>query len=591
MSDTKIINKRASRADGSASDAIEQQEPSYRGYPVKEIARRYILHEGEPEEGVRHNFYAKMVDDFRDITDNVPETLFNTLPDLGLSEEERWKICSYHTKSYKGGRTSRPFWSWLKQEGIAPASEAWQSDDGLQELLAEHEERERQRRQAEWEAEDVEEAEDKRRMEQLKKLVPHMPPVFRELCSVCPPEFIHPTVTTLLPLLGTLATRIQARYLDDTMHRTSFHSVIFGPASSGKSFAARLYKMLCRDLERHDAVSMAKTREYMEELQMKKNANEQPHDPHCPFRIQQAITSVPMILRRQQDAMGLHTITFDEEIDTMAKANKGGSYAQKSDLYRKAWDDADYEQEYMSKDTFTGRVQLHMNFLFLGTPQQMMNFYDNPENGLVSRISVAEVHGQEFGEMPVFKPLTARQQAVIDKALARFEQITYAPVEGIDGQWTVQPLVDISDKVAFMLPLLNDWLEKKRLEALEDMDKTKDMFRRRSAVKAFRLAMICTTLYDRMTDRHRKVIADFCLWFADEDCRTLCRLYEVNEATRPVKRFRNYYDLMPDIFTAANLAAVLKEDGRQTPAKQVVYYWKKYGRITKGSNGLYYKKH
>ena len=560
----------------------EQRTKEYRGHLVGEIAQQWTEHVGMPVEGERHNFYYELAKTFRHIVDNDYGVLLAQLPDFGLSLDERQKICEHTAKTNRGNKIPYKFWAWMQQQGIVPKTQK----DSRAEAKAEEFERaiaEQMERQKEEALRDD--------PEPKPAAVPTLPKVFKEFCSVCPPDFVLPTVNALLPLLGTLATRVRATYLDGVEHTTTFHTVIYADASSGKSFARRLYQRLTVDLQKHDAFSIAREQQYLEELRQKKNATQQPKDPHCPYRIQMAITSVPMILRRQQDAMGLHTITFDEEIDTMAKANKGGSYAQKSDLYRKAWDNAEYGQEYISGNTFTGRVNLFMNFLLLGTPVQMMKFYNDPENGLISRVNFCEIPAQDYALLPKWKKLSPKQEDVIDKVLRRFEQMTYEPVEDADNEWTVRPTVNVDDKLKFFMPLLSDWLERKRLEALDDMDRTKDMFRRRSAVKAFRAAMLCVAMYDTLNAAIQKVIADFCLWLADNDLRTLCSLYDVEKNRVEKKKTgpKGILDQLPDEFTREDVYVTLLKNFKKTSVSQTLNNWLHYKRVEQVDKGVYRK--
>ena len=561
----------------------EQRTKEYRGHLVGEIAQQWTEHVGMPVEGERHNFYYELAKTFRHIVDNDYGVLLAQLPDFGLSLDERQKICEHTAKTNRGNKIPYKFWAWMQQQGIVPKTQK----DSRAEAKAEEFERaiaEQMERQKEEALRDD--------PEPKPAAVPTLPKVFKEFCSVCPPDFVLPTVNALLPLLGTLATRVRATYLDGVEHTTTFHTVIYADASSGKSFARRLYQRLTVDLQKHDAFSIAREQQYLEELRQKKNATQQPKDPHCPYRIQMAITSVPMILRRQQDAMGLHTITFDEEIDTMAKANKGGSYAQKSDLYRKAWDNAEYGQEYISGNTFTGRVNLFMNFLLLGTPVQMMKFYNDPENGLISRVNFCEIPNQDYALLPKWKKMSPKQEEVIDKVLRRFEQMTYEPVEDTDNEWTVKPTVNVDDKLKFFMPLLSNWLEQKRLDALDDQDRTKDMFRRRSAVKAFRAAMLCVAMYDTLNAATQKVISDFCLWLADNDLRTLCELYTVEKKRKDAKRTigrPSILDTLPDEFTREDVYVAGIKGGKTATVSQTIATWVCYGRIEKVGDNLYRK--
>lgn len=543
----------------------------FKGRLISDIAADYLKAQGTPEPGTRHTFYYQMCTNFRFITDNDRDVMLAQLPTFDLPLKERQKICDHACRVNCGAFIPNAFWHFLHEMGLVAS-------------------------QCERRQEAADEADDPLVCEAATVALPDvLPPIFNEYCGPdCPPEFRWPFVVALLPILGTLCTRARATYLDGSEQLTNFHSVVFCPASGGKSNIMRLFHQLTRTLQQHDEVEWVRERLYKEELRNHKNDKNQPKDPHIHLRILSPVISVPRLLYRQNDSLGLHQLSFTPEIDTVIRSNRGGRGQDKNDLYRIAWDgESTASQDYMMNETFSGQVLLHMNFLMTGTPKSVASFYGNSslENGLVSRASFAEIRNQEFAAMPKVKALTPHQQHIVDEQLKRFDDMTYRTEMNAEGEVTydVRPTVNLDRKLAFFLPALEGWLEEKRLQALASDDVPLDHFRRRAALKAFRLAMICVSMYDTLNRTRQQVITRFCLAYADFDTEEHVRLYgsEFNDNTAAVSfHYPNLFAEMPDAFTLDDLKAVIDRHGLKSKAKMVVFRWTHNGLIDRLDNGF-----
>ncbi len=541
----------------------EQRTFAYRGHLICDIAAKWVEKHGAPLQGERHTYYYRLCTMFRYITDGDAGVLLAQLPDFGMGIAEREKEAEHACNRTLGTRIPYTFYKFLIECGYIEAEKKAEERVEIGELAVD---------------------------DAAAAKAPWMPVVFREFCRNCPPDFVYPTVVALLPVLGTLATRLRATYLDGREHTPSFISVIFAPQSAGKSFARDIVALLTKDLRRHDEISILKEKQYKAELKLKKNSDKLPEDPHAPYRLVQAVISVPRLLQRQEDACGLHQLSFTEEIDTITKSNAGGSYAQKSDLYRQAFDNAEYGQDYISVDTFTGSVRLYYNILMLGTPKQLYKFFTDAENGLVSRCAFAELKNQEFAKIPKFKPLTKVQQEVITTVMNRFEEMTYRRRNAQSDDYIVKPVVNIDAKMKSVSEALEDWLEASRKEALRNNDLAFDVFRRRAAVKAFRLGMISVGMYapKSLTQQVLRNIARFCVWFAGEDVRqsvaAFGRMISENEEKRMPNSQSTLLDSLEETFGVGELMVQMRKRCMVTPARMVLYRWKRAGLIKQNSD-------
>lgn len=545
----------------------EQRSFMYRGMLISDIAAAYLKKYGVPVEGERNTYYYNMCANFRYITDNNISVLLAQLPDIGLSITERQKVAESSIKGRRAGRIPYAFWKFLEELGLVTS--------------------ERNKAAAEDEAKEAERLET---MDAGTTKMPEMPLLFREFCRMVPDEFKWPMTAALLPILGTMTTRLRAKYIDGKPTSTTFHTVVIAPASSGKSIFRDVYNILCEDYMRRDAVEWEKERMYRKELRVKQNATTRPEDPHICIRLLSPAISVPRILGRQQDAGGLHQLTFTPEVDTVAKSNRGSAGMNKNDLYRQAWDNDVYGQDYMMADTFSGNVQLFVNFLLTGTPKQVQGFYGDAENGLVSRVMFAHIEGQEFAELPQFKELTAHGKEAVNRCIERMNATCYKTLD--NGKETILPVQDITPKMKFMYEPLRRWIESKRIEAMSEADLAKDNFRRRAAMKSFRAAMVAVGIYGQPTPVQQTKIQRWALWIAEMDLKEHLAMYadQFNTAVQ-VKEYsvKNLLHELDDSFAMCDVIAVMSRAGRKSQPSVIVSGWKKAGLVIKTGKGIFAK--
>lgn len=567
---------------------------SYKGRSIRSWAEAYVERYGQPEPGTRHTYYYRMCANFKYITDSSQEVLLSELPTFGLSRAEREAECRHACSRPTGGSMPKAFWEFLNERHAPNPSQG----EGSADVLEENEN----------------ESEDTLPAALRRKPLPSPPPkggstnsqesstgvqevlpsgedlggaspipVLSALARISPRDFVLPQVYAAEAALATLFTNLQARYLDGFYHTPTIHNVIYAPASCGKSFARRTVDMLTAHLRRRDEETLALEQVYLEACRKAKNSKQQPEKPALPLRVISGIISQPKLLTRQQDAGGLHQLCFVEEIDTLNKGNKGGAYNDKGDMYRNAWDNASYSQDYMSDTTFSGRVNLYLNILATGTPEQVMKFYANPENGLISRLSLCPIENQEFASIPVWGELTQDEQDEIDRVLDYADTLTYRTLP--DGSEHTLARRDITDDMLFMHEPLQEWLEEKRLLALRTSDTALDHFRKREAVKMFRMAMVCYGCYcGELDDLRRQTIIDFCLWWGEHDLNHLLALYGTmvkDQARTKSATKKDLFATLPDAFTAADVEAARLRTCTQTSTPVIICRWKKAGLITK----------
>ena len=544
----------------------------YNDFPLAQIVEDYIKETGgEPVEGTRHTFYNNMVVMFRNLANNDPKILHAVLPTFGLPIEETWKQCVSLTSSNRQIKLDSRLYFWLKNKG----------------LLAERNRMEK---------------EDDAKAEPLPPM-PALPPIFRQYVNAAPEDFKVPTVIALLPILGTLTSHLRSTYFDDSEQSTEFISLLFAPPSSGKSFIKRLSALL-QNLRKRDEISNVREAMWAETMKNKGANDKGEEQPHVSVRIVKPLISIPELLTKMRDNKGHHMYIEAEELDTFAKGNKSAG-GDKSDLWRVTWDNGFYGQYYKSVNTFKGEVQMYMNLLFTSTQDQIDRFFRNVEDGLVTRFSVCPIENQTFAKFVPWKPFNSKDKLQIKNILARLEMKNYKlpltfdredlqDVEAaeldkvIAEQYEFQPFEHV-DLSYIHKPLL-DWLEEERIKSAETLNEARDVFRRRAAVKGFRLALLCHGLYANVTKREQRIITNFVKWFCAVDLRN--SLYQFgqryNELQQEVRKTgvpqAEIFNKMPKEFTKDELRVVLQRACIKTPVRKVISLWYQNRMIDKTGN-------
>ena len=540
----------------------------YQGIPLTDIAKRLIenIFDTEICEGNRNSSLYKLARVFRYVCDFNPQVMAAAIPHYGLADSEVMEICRNTINTFR--RTDMP--------------------PELREVIAELREE-----QAEEQDEDEANADEAHKnlslsLADYQKNLPHLPPLFREFVRTCPPDFKAVQLVSMLPVVGALCTHIRGTYLDGNLQSPSFIAVVTAPQASGKSFARNMYNTLTARLQAQDATNRAIEEAYRQELRKAKNAKEQPEDPRACIRLLPPSVSVAKLLQRLDYAGGRHLLTFAEEIDTLTKSNKSGSWAQKSDIYRNAFDNAEYGQDYMSDASYSTITRVYYNLLVLGTPRAVGRFFNDVEDGLVSRVLFAEIPDQAGKRMPHFGKFTASAEKRVDALVER--------------------LMEMKDHydLDYLNKAIDEWLEQRRLDYLRTQNMALEIFRRRAAVIGFRAGMVAVACYeaanavdgDKNVFRYIRRVKSFALWVANYALTALLsrfgeQMEEVQRDVTPRKR-TVYTDLFAELaatFTADDLRASVKRAGSRSPIRHIIYRWHQNGMIAKveGVNGVYKK--
>lgn len=572
--DAKRTGEGEVKTDGSETEEpaqyAEYRKRKYKGTPLVEIVERYIEEYGEPGEGEKHNYYNEMVKNFRTIADNNPKVLHAILPRFGHTFEETISQCQSICRTNTLSRIPRDFFFFLKDNGYY------------------------ERRKTTREVEEEQEAINAPIEENTLTGMPPLPPVFREIIGTMPTDFKIPGIMGLLPILGTLTSHLRAEYpYDLRMHSTEFFSIIYAPSGTGKSFLERHMDYLFEGLKMRDMLCDERENLY-NKLQNRKSSNEKgPDNPRVTKRISVVKQSETDFLEKQQSNEGHHMFTYAPEMDAWRKGVKAAG-GNKDDMLRIAWDNGEYGQSFKSPNSFKGTVNLFWNVLICGTEDQLDAYFKNVENGLVGRCGFASIDNQEFQDAPLFKKLSTKDMRIIRAFIDRCDEGNYAePLEftkeqlfavdekdfdkEVPWKYKWQPLKEVD--MTWLMPTINKFLKEQLAICKLDRDNARDSFRKRAAVRGFRLGLLCTECWGKTREREQHIIANFVAWWMEKDLEQVMRLYgeRYNEAVKGgtvsgVKQ-KGVFDMLADKFTREDVYAAVKRCGKKTKPRRVIFDW------------------
>ena len=376
-----------------------------------------------------------------------------------------------------------------------------------------------------------------------------------------------------LPMLGTLLGRFESKYLDGRKHRPVFMVVVAGHAGSGKGFLSDMQEWLLKPVLEQDERGREELEAYAREREKKKGAKQLPDKPTPCMRVLSATSSNGMLLERAKASLGQPLCVITEEIDESSRANKNGAWADKSDIYRKAFDGAIWGQDYL---TYSGSVHLFVNLVFAGTYSSVRNYFSNVENGLMTRFFFTEM-ARDLG-----RNVEVRWDGETkdDRKAAEIVQSLYDQGSTID--------IPASENViSFQLPKAKkaafDFNEEKIQEweasgpDEDHRDTAIDLLRRRAAVTIFRASQV---MYALEGNKETAVGMAMARWFGNEAFLNQYIMFadQINDAARANDAIAKKQDIaasrvarnnalfrlldqLPDEFSRDDLKKAVKETG------------------------------
>ena len=387
------------------------------------------------------------------------------------------------------------------------------------------------------------------------------------------PESMHmPVLCAVLPIAAAYADQVEVEYCDGVRHRLGLMSIIRGEQASNKSICKTVVDVWKRQFDKEDALAREREDEWKERRKGRKANEKAPEDPKVLIRMVPVTVSCSTLLKRLKNAQGHCLYSFGEELDTLRKTNGAGSWSSKYDIYRMGFDHGEWGQDYNSDQAESGVVNVAYNWTMLGTYGAVRRCFksDNIENGLSSRVLMAEMPDGAFARLTKFARRSEADEDRIQEAVTRLRSYS--------------GFIDTPR----LRKAIEKWVESKRVIAAKNIDYVMDTYRKRSAVIGFRCGVIHHLL--RGEEREHKTslnfaiaIAEYCLEqqmkaFGD----TLKNEYVV--AKEECQRYganHSIFDQLPPVFSMNDLRALKQGFCGESALRTITTRWRRDGWIEK----------
>ncbi len=519
----------------------------FKGIPYSSIIREWWLRTGgEPAEGERNVKLHKLAVNLRAICDNKREVLMAVMPRFGLSETELRSIVDSACKEEPKG-VSKVMQQIVREAALSSSPEGDTIDEELQDNSSP--------------------------LGGLKGGLRSLPIGLKESLVGVPVSMHMPVLCSVLPIAAAYADGVRVEYCDGNQHHLGLMSIVRGEQASNKSVCKNAVDVWKRQLDEEDALARKREEEWKERKKGRKANEKAPEDPKVLIRMMPVTVSCSTLLKRFKNSGGHTLYSFGEELDTLRKTNGAGSWSSKYDIYRLSFDRGEWGQDYNSDQAESGVVKVAYNWTMLGTDGALRKCFkqDNIENGLSSRILVAEMPDSSFQKMPKFGKRSAEDEARIQEAVTRLRSYS--------------GLIDVPR----LRKAIEAWVEEKRVEAAKDIDHVKDVYRKRAAVIGFRCGVIHHLLRTSPSGGGKEgassidfalLMAEYCLsqqikTFGEAlqnqyvEARNECQRYGANHTV---------FDQLPPSFSREDLRA-LKHDCTESGLRNVIMRWKRDGWI------------
>ena len=282
--------------------------------------------------------------------------------------------------------------------------------------------------------------------------LPKMPQGVRESISAVGPHLAMPAIFAITPAIGMLATGVRVD-IHGNPSQLNLISYIAGDFASGKGSIDPIISAWLSEVKMVDKGYLEAEEEWRARKRAAKNKKEQPEDPKYPVRYLTLNNTVANLADRLANTQGKHAFSFTPEADTVAQKWRT-AMCDFSVMLRQAYDGTPYDREAKSADAVNVHIEkLLWNVVMCGTP-------DN-----------------------TFSALAESPYRLTEDHKAKIQQVAH-----------LLPLMNGDVELPKLEKRGRQWLERIRIETLENDDKTKARQRFRTCPTAMRMTaclMLC----------------------------------------------------------------------------------------------------
>ena len=480
--ETKTEEAKTSKSQGETTDeeASEAEGPlCYKGIPYDRIIEKWWAFYNEGEHPIRSNrntLTFELAVNLRNICDSDPQLLDRIIPCYDEFPEAEKMACIRSALGEK--KTQMP-------KRLKDVLTAVQQD---------------------MRAEAREEAEEEEALLQddlyYYDALPKMPQGVRESISAVGPYLAMPAIFAVTPAIGMLATGVRVD-IHGTPSQLNLISYIAGDFASGKGSIDPVISAWLSEIKMVDKGYLEAEEEWRARKRAAKNKKEQPEDPKYPVRYLTLNNTVANLADRLANTQGKHAFSFTPEADTVAQKWRT-AMCDFSVMLRQAYDGTPYDREAKSADAVNVHIEkLLWNVVMCGTPDALYRVITNYTDGFQSRVAVARTPDNTFSA------LAESPYHLTEQHRAKIQQVAH-----------LLPLMNGDVELPKLEKRGRQWLERIRIETLENDDKTKARQRFRTCPTAMRMTtclMLCRVA-ELLIQRHglqgaeTRLKADPTLW-------------------------------------------------------------------------------
>lgn len=474
----EVIKAETSNEEDSSKEeeTSEEPEPCYLGIPYKHIIKKFwdLFNGGEtPVKSNRNALTFDLAYHLRSITGYNRELLCKIIPCYdGFSEEEKQNCIDSALKRQVGGIS----------EKMRKVLEELKKENAFKPEIVQA-------------IEEVEEVDDNYDLNQIKAafaqkgarkrgITRHkkgeLPAGLRETLENIPGNMVMPVIIGAAVMMGVVASlvRLVMEYKSRSLNLIGY---IVGESGARKSLFDDLRDQWMKPWLEEQKVEEAKDEEYEELKRQKKNAKEQPKDPHAQLLMLSPRTSTSKAMKRLKNAKDRMCFTYAQEMD-MKSASGGQSFNKELGVIaRCAYDNSSYSTDFQNVET--GRINVEAvrwNTLVCGTPDALDRLIRNYTDGELTRAAIAAMPDNTFAKKGDIKPRSEETQK-------RMEHIA-------------RLMMNMKGEV--ILELLENngsaWQEEVRLQAMRADDKV--MARQRFRIPTTATRIVCCFMMCEFAD-------------------------------------------------------------------------------------------
>ena len=316
--------------------------------------------------------------------------------------------------------------------------------------------------------------------------LPKMPQGVRESIDAVGPHLAMPAIFAITPVIGMLATGVRVD-IHGTPSQLNLISYIAGDFASGKGSIDPVISAWLSEIKMVDKGYLEAEEEWRARKRAAKNKKEQPEEPKYPVRYLTLNNTVANLADRLANTQGKHAFSFTPEADTVAQKWRT-AMCDFSVMLRQAYDGTPYNREAKSADAVNVHIEkLLWNVVMCGTPDALYRVITNYTDGFQSRVAVARTPDNTFSA------LAESPYRLTEQHKAKIQQVAH-----------LLPLMKGDVELPKLEKRGRDWLERIRIETLENDDKTKARQRFRTCPTAMRMMtclMLCRVA-EQLIQRH-----------------------------------------------------------------------------------------